>query len=49
MPRLLEDFPRLKVLFAGQYEDVMGEDAYYRRLMPMIENLGRSTGSSWAF
>ena len=40
MPRLLEAFPRLKVLFAGQYEDVMGEEAYYRRLMPMIEELG---------
>ena len=40
MPRLLEAFPRLKVLFAGQYEDVMGEDAYYQRLMPLIERLG---------
>ena len=40
MPRLLEVFPRLKVLFAGQYEEVMGEEAYYRRLMPLIEALG---------
>jgi glycosyltransferase involved in cell wall biosynthesis len=40
MPRLLEAFPRLKVLFAGQYEYVMGEEAYNRRLMPMIEQLG---------
>lgn len=40
MPRLLEAFPRLKVLFAGQYQDVMGEEAYYQRLMPMIEALG---------
>ncbi|MFC2037931.1 glycosyltransferase family 4 protein, partial [Chloroflexota bacterium] len=40
MPRLLEALPRLKVLYAGQYEDVMGEDAYYRRLMPMIQRLG---------
>ena len=40
MPRLLEAFPRIKVLFAGQYEDVMGEEAYYRRLMPLIERLG---------
>ena len=40
MPRLLEAFPRLKVLFAGQYEDVMGEEAYYHRLMPLIEDLG---------
>jgi glycosyltransferase involved in cell wall biosynthesis len=40
MPRLLEAYPRLKVLFAGQYKDVMGEEAYYRRLMPLIERLG---------
>jgi glycosyltransferase involved in cell wall biosynthesis len=40
MPHLLEAFPRLKVLFAGQYQDVMGEEAYGHRLMPMIERLG---------
>ena len=40
MPRLLEEFPRLKVLFAGQYQDVMGEEAYRDRLMPHIELLG---------
>jgi glycosyltransferase involved in cell wall biosynthesis len=28
------------VLFAGQYKDVMGEEAYRRRLMPLIERLG---------
>lgn len=46
MPRLLEAFPRLKVLFAGQYEDVMGEESYYQRLMPMIEELG---AEHWEF
>jgi glycosyltransferase involved in cell wall biosynthesis len=40
MPRLLATFPRLKVLFAGQYQNVLGEEAYYRRLMPMVEQLG---------
>jgi glycosyltransferase involved in cell wall biosynthesis len=40
MPRLLEALPRLKVLFAGQYKDVMGEEAYYERLMPLIAALG---------
>jgi glycosyltransferase involved in cell wall biosynthesis len=40
MGPLLEAFPRLKVLFAGQYQDVMGEEAYYRRLMPLIDQLG---------
>ena len=46
MPRLLEAFPRLKVLFAGQYEDVMGEEVYYHRLMPMIQELG---ADHWEF
>jgi len=46
MPRLLEAFPRLKVLFAGQYRDVMGEEAYRQRLMPHIEALGQE---HWAF
>ena len=46
MPRLLQAYPRLKVLFAGQYEYVMGEEAYYRRLMPMIEQLG---AEHWEF
>ena len=46
MPRLLEVLPRLKVLFGGQYEDVMGEEAYYQRLMPMIEQLG---AEHWEF
>jgi glycosyltransferase involved in cell wall biosynthesis len=40
MPRLLQIFPRLKVLFAGQYRDVLGEEGYYNRLMPLIEQLG---------
>jgi glycosyltransferase involved in cell wall biosynthesis len=46
MPRLLAAYPRLTVLFAGQYEDVMGEEAYGRRLMPMIEQLG---AEHWEF
>jgi glycosyltransferase involved in cell wall biosynthesis len=46
MPRMLEVFPRLKVLFAGQYQDVMGEEAYYQRLMPQIKALGEE---HWEF
>jgi glycosyltransferase involved in cell wall biosynthesis len=46
MLRLLAVFPRMKVLFAGQYEDVMGEEGYYRRLMPLIEELG---SEHWEF
>jgi glycosyltransferase involved in cell wall biosynthesis len=46
MPQLLQAYPRLKVLFAGQYEYVMGEEAYYQRLMPMIDQLG---SEHWEF
>ncbi len=46
MPRLLSAFPQLKVLFAGQYEDVVGEEEIYRRLMPRIERLG---SEHWEF
>jgi glycosyltransferase involved in cell wall biosynthesis len=46
MPTLLLEFADLKVLFAGQYRDVMGEETYYRRLMPMIEALG---SDHWEF
>jgi glycosyltransferase involved in cell wall biosynthesis len=40
IPSVLKTHPRVKVLFAGQYKDVMGEEVYYRHLMPMIEELG---------
>ncbi len=45
MPRLLERFPRLKVLFAGPYERVLGEEAYRDRLLPRIAALG----DHWSF
>jgi glycosyltransferase involved in cell wall biosynthesis len=40
MPRLLAAHPQLKVLFAGQYEHVVGEEEVYRRLMPRLAQLG---------
>jgi glycosyltransferase involved in cell wall biosynthesis len=36
LPKVLERFPRAQVLFAGQYQDVLGEQAYAERLMPRI-------------
>lgn len=39
MPRLLSAYPRLKVLFAGQYKNVVGEEEIHRRLVPVIERL----------
>jgi glycosyltransferase involved in cell wall biosynthesis len=40
MPELLKCFPNLKVLFAGPYRNVLGEDEYWQRLAPRIEALG---------
>lgn len=36
MPRILKEFPDAQVLFAGQYQDVLGEDEYAARLFPRI-------------
>jgi glycosyltransferase involved in cell wall biosynthesis len=36
MPAILKKYPKAQVLFAGQYQDVMGEQAYAARLMPRI-------------
>ena len=38
IPRVLERFPNLQVLFAGQYQDVLGEIEYFRRLEPTIRD-----------
>jgi glycosyltransferase involved in cell wall biosynthesis len=47
LPRILEKFPNAQVLFAGQYQNVMGEQAYYERLMPRIRTF-EETGH-WRF
>jgi len=36
MPAILNKFPKAQVLYAGTYQDVMGEHAYSARLMPRI-------------
>ncbi|MBI5953429.1 MAG: glycosyltransferase family 4 protein [Chloroflexi bacterium] len=36
LPIILEKHPKAQVLFAGTYQDVMGEQAYSARLMPRI-------------
>ncbi len=36
LPSVLEKYPQAQVLFAGQYQNVMGEQAYFDRLMPRI-------------
>ena len=37
LPKVFETYPNAMVLYAGQYEDVMGEEAYLKRLLPVIE------------
>mgnify|MGYP000342013140 CR=1 FL=1 len=36
LPIILKKYPNAQVLFAGTYQNVMGEQAYYDRLMPRI-------------
>jgi glycosyltransferase involved in cell wall biosynthesis len=47
LPIVREVFPGALVLFAGQYQDVLGEQDYYRRLLPGITSLREEGG--WEF
>lgn len=44
-PALLERYPDLHLLFAGPWENVLGEEEYRRRLEPRI----RALGDRWTF
>jgi glycosyltransferase involved in cell wall biosynthesis len=37
LPRILEEYPNAQVLFAGQYRNVMGEEDYAQRLLPLFK------------
>lgn len=45
MNKVLEVCPNARVLFAGEYKNVIGEEVYKDKIMPLIENLG----SNWIF
>ena len=47
LPLILNKYPNAQVLFAGQYRNVMGEQAYYDRLMPRIRQY--ETAGHWEF
>ena len=47
LPRILERFPNAKVAFAGQYQGVLGEEKYAKKLLPQIETYERS--NNWQF
>lgn len=45
LPRVLEVYPQTRVLFAGQYQNVLGEEAYAQRLEPLL----RRHADHWDF
>jgi glycosyltransferase involved in cell wall biosynthesis len=47
LPQILELYPETLVLYAGQYRDVLGEDEYFNRLLPLIENY--QANDQWKF
>jgi len=47
LPRILQDHPRALVLFAGAYKNIIGEEEYARRLMPVIQQYEKS--GNWKF
>lgn len=40
VPDVIKAVPNTRVVFAGQYENVLGEGAYRERVLPMIQALG---------
>jgi glycosyltransferase involved in cell wall biosynthesis len=47
LPAVLEKYSNAQVLFAGQYQNVMGETAYFERLKPKIQKYEAS--GHWKF
>jgi len=45
MHEILKQHPTARVLYMGQYQNVMGEEEYYRKLAPKIRELGKH----WTF
>jgi len=47
LPEVLKTFPDAKVLFAGQYQNVMGEQEYFDRLAPELDRYQKE--GKWEF
>jgi glycosyltransferase involved in cell wall biosynthesis len=47
LPAVLEKYPRAQVIFAGQYQNVLGEQAYADRLFPRIRSFEER--GTWTF
>lgn len=47
LPAILRDYPQAQVQFAGAYEHIMGEEDYFKRLIPRINAYEES--GNWKF
>ncbi|HAD05887.1 MAG TPA: glycosyltransferase family 1 protein [Anaerolineaceae bacterium] len=47
LPRVLEVYPQAQVQFAGTYQNIVGEEAYYAKIMPRIARFQES--GAWQF
>ena len=47
LPAIFEKYPNALVWFAGQYQNVLGEEEYFQRLMPEIEQYQKK--GQWVF
>ncbi len=47
LPRILEAYPETLVQFAGPYQNIYGEEQYFRRLRPVIQDYERD--GHWTF
>lgn len=47
LPIILKKYPNAQVLYAGQHQNVMGEQAYFDRLIPKIQEY--ETSGHWTF
>ena len=47
MPEVLKEYPQAMVLFAGAYENIMGEEHYFERLIPRIREYEKA--GQWKF
>ncbi len=45
MPRILADYPDARAVFAGPYQNIIGEETYARRIAGLVEPLG----AHWKF
>ncbi len=45
LPLIQAEIPHVRVLFAGEYQNVIGEEKYWQRLQPLL----RQAGDRWRF